>query len=181
MASINLYKAIAKADQKNTNGGYKNVVLWAPRNSFLSIKTPTATPTVLGDKKKITTAHTFPVDEGFISWLCKLHSVTTTMESTGDPGAKSFVHKGKFELLGDDASTLEMLEEQLNDDVILLLKDQDCLNATDYCQYGDECLSPEFTTSFDGKTTAEGYKIYTVEFSVKAKKFFYSGAVTMKP
>jgi len=156
-------------------------VLWAPRNTFLSIKTPTATPTLLGDKKKITTAHTFQTDEGFISWLCKQASVTTTMETTGDAGARSFVHKGKFELLGDTSTTLEQLEDMLNDDIILLLKDQDCLNATDYCQYGDECLSPEMTVTFDGKTTSEGYKIYTVEFSVKAKKFFYSGAVTMKP
>jgi len=180
MASINLYKARVKEDQTHMQGGYKNVVLWSPTNAFLSIKIPTASA-VSGDTKKITTAHTFPADEGFISWHCKKHSVTTTMETTGDEGAQSLVHKAKFVLLGDDASTLEQLENMLNDDCIFLLKDQDCANTTDYIQFGDECLAPTAKISFDGKTTAEGLKEYTVELTVKAKKFFYSAAITAKP
>jgi len=181
MASINLYKSIAKADQKNTGGGYKNVVLWAPRNSFLSIKNPTATPSVLGDKKKITLAHTFPTDEGWMSWLCKKHSVTIKGETSGDEGAQSMVWTTSFTLLGDDASTQEQLEDFLNDDCIFLLKDQDCLNTTDYVQLGNECINPTAKITFDGKTTVEGLKEYVVEIKVKETKFWYSGAVTMKP
>ncbi len=181
MPSANLYKARAKADQLNIQGGYRNIVLWAPVDTFEEIQVPTDTPTALGDKKKITDTHTFGEDEGFISWLCKKHSVTTTTETTGDEGAQSLVHKSKFVLLGDDASTLEQLEDILNDNVILLLKDQDCLNTTDYVQLGDECLSPTLKITFDGKTTQEGLKEYTVEASVKAKKYFYSGTVTEKP
>lgn len=181
MASANLYKKILVADQVNKEGGYKNVVLWAPTSTFLSIKTPTATPTVLGDKKKITLTHTFKTDEGFISWLCKKHSVTSTCESTGDEGAQSLVWTMKFILLGDQASTLEQLEEQLNLDCIFLVKDQDCINATEYVQFGDECLTPVAKVGFDGKTTLEGLKEYSVEVKVKGKKFFYSGVVTEKP
>lgn len=176
----NLYKSRAKADIRNADGGYKNIVLWAPRETFLLLQKPTLS-LVSGDRKKIITAHTFGLTDGFISWLCKKHSVTTTMETTGDAGSQSMVHHAKFILLGDDASTLEMLENQLNEDSIFLLKDQDCLNATDYVQFGDECLCPDIKVSFDGKTTGEGLKEYSVEISVKSKKFFYSGIATMKP
>ncbi len=181
MASTTLYKAIAKADQDNTGGGYKNVFLFAPRSTFLSIKTPSATPTVLGDKVKIVGSHTFNTDEGWISWLCKKNSVTITAETTGEAGARDITWKAKFVLLGDSATTQEQLQDLLNDDIIALAKDQDCLNATDYVQLGDECVNPDITVTFDGKTTADGLKEYTVDLSVKGKKFWYSGTVTMKP
>jgi len=178
---MSIYKKITKANQVNVEGGYKNVVLFAPVADFSAIATPTATPTVLGDKKKIITAHTFGAADGFISLLCKKHSVTSTSESTGDDGSQSLVHKAKFIILGDGASTLETMEELLNDSAIWLIKDQDCINATDYVQFGDSCLQADHKITFDGKTTKEGLKEYTLEMSVKAKKFFYSGAVTEKP
>jgi hypothetical protein len=184
MPSANLYKAITKADEKNTGAGYKNVVLWAPVSTFLSIKTPTLTPAVLGDKVKITTAHTFNTDEGFISWKCKTNSVTLTTESVGDDGAKSLLHKARFVLLGDSASTQEQLQDFLNDQCLFLLKDSDCLNTTDYIQLGDECTQPIATVNFDGKLSGvneTGLKEYTVEIATKSKKFWYSSTVTLKP
>lgn len=180
MASANLYRHIVKADQSPSGGGYKNVVLFAPVSTFLSIKVPTATPTALGDTVKITTAHTFNTDEGWISLLSKLHSVTGTAETTGDEGAQSIIWKYKFTILGDNAINLETLKTMLNDNCIFLLKDSDCLAGTAYVQIGDECLSPTLKISFDGKTTKEGLKEYTVEMEVKDKKFFYSSTVTMK-
>lgn len=179
MASINLYKKITKADQLNTEGGYKNVVLWAPVDTFTLLQKPSASA-ASGDTLKISTAHTFPEDEGFISWLCKLHSVTITGETTGDPGARSIIWKCKFTLLGDDASTQEQLQNMLNDSCIFLLKDGAC-HATEYVQLGDECAQPDAAVTFDGKTTLEGLKEYTVELTMKAKKYFYSSTVTEKP
>lgn len=180
MASLNLYKKIAKADQENTGGGYKNVIFWAPRDTFTAIQQPTASPSALGDKFKITTAHTFPADEGFISWLCKLNSVTVTGDTVGDDGAAQMEWKSTFTLLGDGASTQQQVTEQLNADNIFLLKDSDCLAGGPYVQLGDECLSPIAKVTFDGKTTKEGLKEYTIELTCK-KKFFYSGTVTEKP
>ena len=181
MSSLNLYKKITKADQVNKEGGYKNVIYWAPVSTFTSIKGPTVTPTVLGDTLKITSAHTFPVDEGFISWLCKLHSVTGTAQTTGDEGAQSLHHTYKFTLIGDDASTLEQLKGMLNDNCIFLIKDSNCLGTAAYVQLGDECLSPTCKIQFDGKTTKEGLKEYMVEIDVKEKKFYYSSTITEKP
>jgi hypothetical protein len=176
------YKKITKADQKNVDGGYKNVVLFAPRSSFLTFAMPSpgATP-ASGDTLKITTAHTFGTTEGFISWLCQKASVTIKGKSEGEAGAKSMVWTAEFTLLGDSASTQEQLENLLNDDVIALFKDGNCLAATDYVQIGDECNNPEFDVEFDGKTTAEGLKIYKVTMKCKKAKYFYSGAVTEKP
>lgn len=176
----NVYVKRTISGETNKEGGYKQVVFFAPVDTFLSIKAPTASPTVAGDKTSITTSHTFTSPAGFISLCSKKHSVTTTTETTGDDGAQSLIHKCKFELLGDNASTLEQLQDLLNDSCIWLLKDQDCLTATNYVQFGDECLQPTAKISFDGKTTADGLKMYTIELTVKAKKFFYSGTVTEK-
>ena len=180
MASKNLYKKFDKTTQENTGGGYKNVVFWAPRDTFTALQKPIAVPIALGDKYAITTAHTFPVDEGFISWLCKLHSVTVTGDTTGDEGATQMEWKSTFILFGDGASTQEEVTEQLNADNIFLLKDSDCLAGGPYVQLGDECVSPSVKVTFDGKTTKEGLKEYTIELTCK-KKYFYSGTVTEKP
>jgi hypothetical protein len=73
------------------------------------------------------------------------------------------------------------LENILNDNCIFLLKDQDCLNAGEFVQFGDECLQPTIKLEFDGKTTKEGNKEYKLTGTVKSKKFWYSGALTEKP
>lgn len=181
MASANLYTKIVKAGLTNQSGGYKNVVFWAPRDTFLSIAAPTVTPTLLGDTLKITTAHTFNVSEGFISLLCKQHSVKVTSEATGDDGAISNVWSSTFIILGDNAANLEQFNSMKNTDGIWLLKDADCIAASPYTQLGDECLSPTFKFTFDSHDTKEGLKEYTFTIQVKEKKFFYSGSITEKP
>ena len=84
---------------------------------------------------------------------------------------------GSFVVLGDSASTDEQLRRLLNDDVVCLIKEADCINNDSYIQLGDECVSPSFTVAFDGKTTKEGKKEYAVTVVCK-KKFFYTGVVT---
>jgi hypothetical protein len=182
MASINKYKKITKADTKvNQEGGYKNVVMFAPVNTATTWAVPVATPTLLGQKVTIPGDHIFPTDEGFMSLHSKKDSVTITGETTGDAGAQSIVWTLRHTILGDSASTQEQLQEMLNDDLILLAKDQDCIAGGGYVQLGDECTQPNIKVSFDGKTTAEGLKEYTLEATVKNKKFWYEGTVTEKP
>jgi hypothetical protein len=181
MASLNLYKAFGKTETKlNRDGGYKNVILFAPVDTFTSIKIPTVF-TPIGKAKEIIVAHTFPADEGFISMLAKLHSVTTKSETVGDEGAQSLQHTFEGIILGDSSSHLEQMEGMLNDGIIWLVKDQDCLNTTDYVQFGDECVQPNIKIEFTGNTTKEGLKEYKITGTVKNKKFFYKAAVTAKP
>lgn len=176
----NVYGKRTKAEEKFTEGGYRNQIWFAPVNTFTSIKTPTDTPSAVGDKVKITTAHTFGASDGFIPWRMKKHSVTTTYETVGEDGSKSLMHKGKATLIGDDAATLEQLRDLLNDDVIIMTRDQDCV-AGEYVQFGDACLTPDISLAGDMKTTKEGLKEQTIEWSVKDKKFFYLSTISEKP
>lgn len=176
----NVYGHRAKAAIVNEQGGYANILWFAPRDEFSAIETPTATPSAAGDKVTIAGDHTFATGKGFRKWLGKKHSVTTTTEPTGDDGSQSLMHKGSCIILGDDASTLEQVRDLLNDDLIILVKDQNCAADT-FIQFGDECLSPTIKVSFDGKTTKEGLKEYKLDWEVKDKKFFYTGTVTEKP
>jgi len=180
MASLNLYKKFDKTTQEATSGGYKNVVFWAPTDTFTAIQVPTPTPAALGDKFKITTAHTFPTDEGFISWLCKQDSVTIKGVTIGDPGSNEMEYTSTFILLGDGAATQEEVTEQLNSNNLWLLKDSACLAGNPYVQLGNECVPAKVSIEFDGKTTAAGLKEYTITVVSKAKAF-YSGTITEKP
>jgi hypothetical protein len=177
---MSIYKKRAKADELNVEGGYQNNFWFAPKADFLVVAAPGAYA-ALGDAVEITADHTFGVADGFLNWRAKKHGVTHTSETTGDAGSRSFVHKFTVDVLGDDSKTLEQMQEMLNDDIIVLLKDQDCNNADEYVQFGDACLTADFNITFNGNRTSEGLKIYTIEGTVKGKKFFYSGAVTEKP
>ena len=157
-------------------GGYKNVFYFCPRADFL-VLSPVIDPAVaIGDEVTIAAVHTFTAPKGFISYACKTHSVTLKGETVGDDGAKELSWTSTFVLLGDAASTQEQLQKLLNDDVICMLKDAEC-GANQYVQLGNDCVSPEFSVAFDGKTTKEGKKEYTVTVVCK-KKYFYNYAVT---
>lgn len=169
-----LYKKRVKADELNKSGGYKNEVLFAPRDSFLVIAKPTVT-TNLGNRLEIITDHTFTSPAGFFKWRCADDSVKLTGESDE---FKNMIWKGTYAILGDSSSTQEQIQNQLDDDIIYLIKDADCLNAEDYIQLGDECVSPKSKVTFDSADTSTGEKRYTVEITVKAKKYWYSGTVT---
>lgn len=177
----NLYKKFSTTEtSRNREGGYKALVFFSPVDMFTLIKNPTVT-TALGDKKKITTAHTFGVDEGFISLLCKQHSVKSKATSVGDDGVQSLEHEFEFICTGDGAENLAQFEDMLNDRMIFLLKDQDCINATDYVQFGSDCLQPTIKVEFDSADTNSGVKNYKVSGKIKGPhKFFYSGTVTEK-
>lgn len=133
---------------------------------------------MLGDATEITTAHTFTSPDGFFSWDAKQHSVSIKGTTTGDDGAHEIEWAGEFTIIGDSASTQEQLTNTLNDDVIALFKEADCLTTDGYVQLGDECISPSFKVEFDSKTTAGGKKEYKVTVTCK-RKFFYTGAITM--
>lgn len=156
-------------------GGYKDTFLFAPIADFTAVAAPSASPSALGDKVKITTAHTFPDGKGFHAWESQQKAITLKGESVGDAGARLIKWTGEIKILGDSASTQEQLQNTLNDKLIVLLKDARCV-AGEYVQLGDDCVQPEFTVAFDSQTP-DGYKVYTVSFAVTDAKYFYSGAI----
>lgn len=172
----NYASIVASSNPYFAAGGYKNVFLFARRDDFLSLKKPTAAGIVLGDATEINTAHTFTLPKGFVSWASKTNSVTLKGSTVGDDGSKEIEWAATFVILGDSASTQEQVQRQLNDDLVILLKEAACLTNDSYVQLGDECVSPTVTAEFDGKTTKEGKKEYTITVTCK-KKFFYNAAV----
>lgn len=181
MSSTNLYRKFIQNDVlENQDGGYKNVIYFAPASTFSSVKQPTESA-VLGDTEKVILADTFNDDEGYISMLSKLHSVTTRSETVGEEGAQSLQHTFEAIILGDSPAHLAQLKARLNEGAIWLVKDQNCLNATDFIRFGDDCLQPNIKIDFTGNTTASGLKEYKITGTIRNKKFFYSGTVTEKP
>jgi len=181
MASTNKYRKFTKTDAaKNRDGGYKNVVYWAPVDTFASIKQPTVT-TALGNAKEVIVADTFNADEGYISMLCKTHSVTTKTETVGEEGAQALQHTFEFIFLGESAAHLETAEGMINDGAVWLLKDQDCINATTFIRFGDDCLQPTVKAEFTGNTTKEGLKEWKITGTIRGKRVFYTSTVTEKP
>lgn len=177
----NLYKKFTQTEAaKNRDGGYKPKIFFAPTDTFLAIQKPTDTPAALGDTKKITTAHTFNAPAGFISLLAKQHSVKTKSTSIGDDGVKQMEHEFEVIVTGESPEHLEQFESMLNDNLMILLKDQDCVNATDHVQFGDDCLTPTLSLEFDSADTNTGVKYYKLTGKIRGHKYFYSGTVTEK-
>lgn len=177
----NLYKKFGATEiATNKDSGYKPLIWFAPLDTFTSVKLPTASA-VLGDTKKITTAHTFGASDGFISLMCKMHSVKSKTTSIGDAGVKQLEHEFEGIVTGDSAEHLEQFEAMLNDQLIVLVKDQDCLNTAEYVQFGDSCIQPELSVEFDSMDTSTGVKTYKVTGKIRSHKYFYSATVTEKP
>lgn len=164
-------------DPDFASGGYKNVFLFCPRADFLSLAPVMAAPAAIGDKLTIDTAHTFTAPKGFKEWACRTHSVTLKASTVGEDGAQELEYTAEFEILGDSASNQEQIQAILNDDVIVLLKEADCV-AGQHVQLGNNCVSPTIKVEFDGKTTKEGKKLYKVSVTCK-KKYFYTAIVTL--
>jgi hypothetical protein len=158
------------------SGGYKNVFYFAPLADFL-VLSPVVTPVVnLGDDLTISAVHTFTAPAGFFEFECVKHSVTLKSTTVGDDGAQELEHTSTFQILGDSASNQKQFQNLLNADGICMLKDAEC-GANQYIQLGNDCVTPSFKLEFDGKTTKEGKKVYTITVVCK-KKYFYNYAVT---
>ncbi len=172
-----MYAHIVKSTNPEfASGGYKNVFLFAARADFL-VLSPAVTPVVdPEDALTIAAAHTFTNPKGFTEWACRTHSVTFKSATVGEEGAQELEHTVEFEVIGDSASNQAQMQTILNDDIIALLKDADCVGGQ-YIQLGNDCVTPIFKVEFDGKTTKEGKKIYKVTATCK-KKYWYSYAVT---
>jgi hypothetical protein len=174
------YANIVQSTQTGTNGGYKPALYFAPAADIATWGRPLATPVALGDKKKITTAHVFGTGKAAILWDAKLNSVTHKSKSVGDEGAQELEHSAELVFLGDNAPTLEQVENLMNDQPVAWIKDSDCQNNDSYVQLGDDCVPVTVSVEFDGKTTKEGKKEYKITLTSK-RKFFYLAALDITP
>lgn len=179
----NLYKSFTSSDAaKNREGGYTAKLWVAAVEDFTSLKEPVVGGSpVLGDTKKITTAHTFGVSDGFVALTCRKDSVKLTATSVGEAGAKQFEWTLTAIITGDSAEHIEQMEGFLNDNLVILAKDQTVPAPTEYSQIGDGSVQPEITVEFDSQDTATGAKFYRLTAKIRGHRYIYSGTVTLKP
>lgn len=166
------YANISQSTTKGQKGGYKPTLYFAPITDVTAWARPIAVPVALGDKVKIETAHTFAATKAAVQWQAKMHSVTHKSTAVGDEGAQELEHTAEVKILGDDANIYEMVQNLLNDQTVIFLKDSDCLTNDSYIQLGDDCNPVSVKPEFDGKNTKEGKKEYTITFTSKAKYFY---------
>ncbi len=170
------YGNINNSTQTGKAGGYKPALYFSEVSDITTWQRPIAIPLVLGDKVKIVTAHTWAAGKAVNKWEAKLHSVKHTSAPVGDPGSQDLMHTAQVVVLGDNPETFEQMLNALNDQKVIWLKDSDCITNDSYIQIGDDCNPVETVPNFDGFTTADGQKAYTVDFKSK-KKFFYLAAL----
>ena len=173
------YSGILNSTQPNRDGGFKSEIYFNPIVDITTWQRPAGTGTTLGDKSKITVAHTWAATKGAFTWQTKIGSVLLTSESVGDEGAKVIVWTAKFKVLGFDAPTLDQMVNMLNDQVVVFLKDANCLVADAYYQLGDDCTPVVASVSSDGKDSlpsSTAQKEFEVTLTSK-KLFFYTAAL----
>lgn len=173
------YKTITRnLSPRAYTGGYKNILYMSPLADFLSLSVPAIPAVLIGDGSKITGAHTFTDPKGFIAWDSKTNGVTGTFATTGEQGAQETEYSYKVTILGDDEFMQDMRDKILNDHIIWLVKEANCLEDDKYVQLGDECVAPKVTAEGDFKTADAGMKEWTITIVSKAR-YFYTGAVTL--
>lgn len=176
------YQPYARGDIKNQYPGYLNEVWIAPKSAFLILQEPVLPGVAAGDTVRITQAHTFPVDQGFVKIACQPDSVQANATVVGPKGAKRFKHAPSFAVQGDDPVLLEMMKELVKEDLIVIFKDATCPGGQ-LVQYGCSCMAAnvsegEFTSSNTGED--DGQKAYTLTLDVNCK-YFYDATITEKP
>ena len=182
--ALSRYKSFTRADLLlNNQPGYTNQAWLAPKSAFTILQEPApAAGAALGEAVTISTAHTFPVGEGFIQVYCAPKSVEGPGTIIGADGSKRFKWEPKILLLGDGPELLEQILMLINDDLVLLLKDATC-PGNQILQFGCSCNPSQvsaggFASSNTGDET--GQKGYTLTLTSYCK-YFYNSTIAEKP
>lgn len=173
------YANIVKSSQGNVEGGFKPSVYFNPVADITTFVYPTAAGVVLGDKTNIASAHTWGTNKGAFTWEGQIGSVVLNEETQGDEGAKVPIWTARVKIAGLDAATIEQMKNALNEQLVVWLKDANCLVANNYFQLGDECNPVTVEHTHDSKTnstTSTGQKEWEVIFRSK-KLYTYAAAL----
>lgn len=164
----------------STKPGHSDVVFFSPIDEFATIAVP-GTYTNPGDKKKITTAHTFGVGDGFVRIKCKPGSVREEGSTViGEKGGLVPNHVFTMIVKGHSAVIEEILEEALNIEAIWIFNSPEC-GVNEYVQLGSSC-SPAQLTGYEvrsGSRQEGGVREYQITLE-SFDKYWYSGALTEK-
>lgn len=160
--------------------GYSDVVLFAPIEEFTTIASPGAY-TNPGDKKRITTAHTFAAQKGFASLKAKAGRVREEgTTAVGEIGGWTPSYKYVITIKNQSPAIEEWLEEMINAEGIWLFNSPEC-GVNEYVQLGSSCFPArcESYTSKSGSKGEGGSRDYEVVVA-SPDRYWYTGAVTIK-
>lgn len=181
MAGTPVYFNLPSSALENRRAGYKNQAWITPRSWITTI--PPALALDGPGAYEIGTDFVFSEDpaggilaDGFISCYATRHSVTVSGETIGDSGSLSMIWKPKIMIPGDGSNVQSLLETLMNEDLILLVKDASCPGG--YLMFGCDCGPAGVSKlTFDGGTTKDGSKGWTMELESNCR-LFYNGTIT---
>lgn len=163
-----------------TKPGHSDTVLYAPLSEFTVIQSPGAY-SAAGDKKKITTAHTFPATKGFAQLKAKAGTVRQEGTSAvGEEGGWVPQYQYIITVKGHSAVIEEWLEELMNEEGIFLFNSPEC-GVNEYIQLGSSCNPARLKgyTGASGNKNAGGVTQYEITVG-SSDHYYYSGTVTVK-
>lgn len=157
--------------------GVNKKLFAAPLSTFTLLATAPSDPTaVQGESVVILTAHTFPVDAGFIELQMTEDTAEALSELNGD-NADSLSDKVTLTAFkaGLSAANIELAEQAKNEDWIILF--QDC--GTTF-QIGSDCSPAQAKASFTTGKRSGGAKGYNWTFEAFSSLRIYEGDITKK-
>lgn len=159
--------------------GFKQTAFIAETGWFNAEAVPASSPTVMGDKVKIATAHTFTTGKGALPIQCYYKTGDQSGEAAGDQGAKVLNFKPKIFVQGDNAQALELVQTILNKSLVLWLEKPGCPGQL--VQYGCKC-TPTVLDSVNPIVPAilSGKAGYEISFETQ-EKYFYNATLTVYP
>lgn len=156
-------------------------LMWfAPLSWFDTIAVPTLSAAA-GDTVKITGDHTFLTGKGFVQLPVNVRKSKLSGESYGDFGSAGVKTTGEIVIPGLREDVEEMLGNAINEDLIVLFQNSDCVNPK-IKQIGCSCVGAVMTFKYDSDLL-EGTKgsEYTVTLTGICESDFYSGVITELP
>jgi hypothetical protein len=175
-----LYAPYKSSSATGTQSGFKNNA-WISLTDWITteaVPAPGESPK-MGDNYTITTAHVWTTGTGGLPVYLFPKTTELSGELAGDQGAKIKVFKPKIFIAGDNAASLELVNNIMNKTLILWMEKPGCPGQL--VQFGSKC-APLFLDSGNLVSGAiqSGKAGYELTFETQ-EKYFYNGTITEYP
>lgn len=157
------YSPITGMGGEDNMGGYKNHILWIPKNSVTAVPALKAKAAIVTDADYVTAAGAFAFKVGAkpIYFECTKNSVKLDAPNQGEDEGQSFAPQGEFGRAGNKVSYAAFARKWNNTQGYLIVTDQDDKQILVGEQGLEVTLKPEFV----GGQKAADRRGYTVKFA----------------
>lgn len=134
-----IYQSYTGAKVTGTNTGYKAKAWIALPEWITTDGTVDNSPTDMGDSLTITTAPTFASGKGWLPIELFRDTTEAPGEASGEIGSKTLMFKPKVFIKGDNAASLELIQNIINQPHLLLIQKAGNNCTGQIQQYGSKC------------------------------------------